>query len=149
MKKIFIIGLVSLCLVTGCNKNENCECEKKEKTEQITECTCNCIPPVPNDSLVGKTFTKTYHIYDIEPSNDYDYVYITIRGFQEEEIETVKVKRELFDSLEEENYEFTFKITNGLITESIKSIFECTEVTNITKTDKTGLEQVNEYLVDL
>jgi len=150
MKKLFTISLVSLLLLTGCNdkceKCEKCECEK----ETIKDCICNCVnEPIINEDLVGKTFTKTYKIYNIADSNDYNYIYITVREFQGEEIETVKVERELFETLEEEYYEFTFKITDGRITENIKNIFEYTELLSATKTDKTGLEQINDYLDDL
>lgn len=151
MKKIFTLSLVSLFLLTGCNF-EKIECtDEKENNEVVHDCVCNCIDisQINDEELVGKTFTKTYKIYNIAPSNDFDYVYITIRGFQEEEIDTVKVKRELFETLEEENYEFTFKITDGRIKENIEDIFNYSELVSVIKTDKTGLEQVNEYLVDL
>lgn len=95
--------------------------------------------------LIGHTFTRTYNINHIAPSNDFDYIYITIREFQNEEIETVKVKRSLFeDALVNDNWEITFKITNNSIEDNLKSIFSNTEVIEAKKTDKTGLEQVSD-----
>ena len=107
--------------------------------------------PTPNNEnkkdLIGHTFTRTYYINHIAPSNDFDYVYITIREFQAEEIETVKVRREMFESANvNENWEVTFKITNNDIEDNLKSIFNNTEVIKAEKTEKTGLEQVSDSI---
>lgn len=39
------------------------------------------------------TFIKTYNILNMIDSNDENYIYLTIRQFQEEEIKTVKVEK--------------------------------------------------------
>ena len=44
------------------------------------------------------------------------------------------------------NYEFTFKYTNKKIEDNIKSIFENAMLEEINKTDKTGLEQVQDEI---
>ena len=90
-------------------------------------------------------FTRTYEVLNIEESNDENYLYLTIRQFQQEEVETVKVLKNLANSIEiNKNYEFTFKKANLNIEDSIKSIFENAELISIKETDKTGLEQIQE-----
>ena len=138
MKKIKYLVFIGLILVTmtGCVSTKE------------TECTCNCeeIKEVdPNRQLEGKEFTRTYMIYNVAESNDYEHLYLTIRQFQAEEIETVQVKRKDFDVVKEDvYYEIKFKITSNDIEDNIKSIFENTEIVKASETSKTGLEQVNE-----
>ena len=94
-------------------------------------------------NLIGKSFIRTYQIHYIAKSNDYDYLYITIRAFQDEEIETVKVKRKMFiDAKEEDIYEITFKITNNNIKDTIKSIWDNTDITDAQKTNKVRMELI-------
>ena len=142
MKRIKIYGLLGIILITmtACDININTDkCEKKE---------CNCetdIKTVRTNNIVGKEFTRTYMIYNVAQSNDYDYLYLTIRAFQDEEIETVKVKRKDFDNYKEDvYYEITFKITSNEIEDNLKSIFKNSEIIKANQTDKTGLEQVFE-----
>ncbi len=91
-----------------------------------------------------KIFVRTYKILDVFESNDYDYLYVTLRQFQAEEVETVKVERKLFDEVEVLNdYEITFKNKN-IKEDSIKEIFLGSEIISVSKTEKIGLEQVNE-----
>ena len=140
MKKVRIILLITgIILLTGCNITINGECNDKDEPKTDI----NVVEPTKN--LVGKKFTRTYNINHIAPSNDYDYIYITIRGFQEEEIETVKVTRSQFESLVVgDNVEITFEIESDEIEDNLKSIFKYSKVTSASKTDKTGLEQINE-----
>ena len=131
---IFIILIVSILTLTGCTKETITKTDEKEKEEK---------------KLVEKEFTRTYNIRHIDGSNNYDYLYITIREFQGEEIETVKVKRDLFnDAKIEDNYEITFKITSNEIEDNFKSIFSNSDIIKAIKTDKTGLEQVHEKFID-
>ena len=75
------------------------------------------------------------------------YMYITIREFQKDEIETVKVDKELFKQVEVgDNYEILFKIKNNRIKDNIKSIFYNSEIVKVEKTDKNGLEQLSEQI---
>lgn len=145
MKKEIIkysIPLLGILLLTGCTININKECEKKE--EKINTNEKESIKKEKKE-LIGKEFKRTYTIHLIAPSNNYDDIYITIRGFQEEEIETVKVKRSQFEEFQiNDNVEITFKIESGKIEDNLKSIFQYSKVISITKTDKTGLEQINE-----
>lgn len=97
--------------------------------------------------LIGKIFTRTYNVNNIAFSYDNRYMYITIREFQKEEIETVKVEKEWFNSVKVgDNYEMIFKIKNNMIKDNIKSIFMNSEILNVKKTDKVGLEQINEKI---
>ena len=75
------------------------------------------------------------------------YMYITIREFQKDEIETVKVDKELFKQVEVgDNYEILFKIKDNRIKDNIKSIFYNSEIVKVEKTDKNGLEQLSEQI---
>lgn len=92
-------------------------------------------------------FTRTYEVLNIEESNDENYLYLTIKQFQQEEVEAVKVLKNLANSVEaNKNYEFTFKKTNLTIEDSIGSIFENAELISIKENDKTGLEQIQEKI---
>ena len=93
------------------------------------------------------TFTKTYNVVNVADSNDENYLYLTIRQFQDEEVKTVKVQRSLANTVEKENnYEFTFQYTNNIAEDNIESIFANTMLIAIKKTDKQGLEQVQDSI---
>ena len=95
--------------------------------------------------LINHTFTRTYNIKNIAYSNSEQYLYITIREFQVEEIETVKIETSQFPNIEVgDNWEIKFKITNNNIEDNIKSIFANTTIVSANKTNKTGLEQVSD-----
>ena len=97
--------------------------------------------------LKGKTFTKTYNINHVALSTDDKYIYITIKEFQKDEIETVKVDKELFKQVEVgDNYEILFKIKDNRIKDNIKSIFYNSEIVKVEKTDRIGLEQLSEQI---
>lgn len=89
-----------------------------------------------------ETLVVTYQILNIAESNDEDYLYLTLRKYQAEEVETVKVKKKLAKDIEtNKNYEFTFQYKVGTVEEHIKSIFGNAELISIVETDKKGLEQ--------
>lgn len=93
-----------------------------------------------------KTFIRTYKILNIAESNDQDYLYLTIRQFQDEEVQTIKVKRNLCPQIQEEkNYEFTIK-PNKKIEDNILSIFNNSTIISIKETDKTGLNQIQDSI---
>lgn len=82
---------------------------------------------------------------NIAESNDEKYLYLTIRQFQFDEVETVKVLRSLADTVEiNKNYEFTFESSNIEIKDNIKSIFNNATLISIKETDKTGLDEIQE-----
>lgn len=89
------------------------------------------------------TFTQTYHVLNVAESNNENYIYLTLRKFQAEEVETVKVYRsiESNDIKKNKNYEFTFRYQIGTVEDNIKSIFEHSQLISVKETDKKGLEQ--------
>ena len=100
-----------------------------------------------NSIAESYTFTKTYNVVNVADSNDENYLYLTIRKFQDEEVKTVKVQRSLANTVEKENnYEFTFQYTNNIPEDNIESIFANTMLIAIKKTDKQGLEQVQDSI---
>ena len=93
----------------------------------------------------SKEFIRTYKVLNIAPSNDENYLYLTIRQFQAEEVETVKISKNIYNNYEVNKcYEFTFKKTNQTLEDNIKSIFTNTKLIKVEKTNKVGLEQKNE-----
>lgn len=100
-----------------------------------------------HEKYSNKIFVKTYNILHIAESNDKNYLYLTIRKFQDEEVETVKVLRDLADNIEVNgNYEFTFQYETDDIEDNIKSIFENSTIISIVKTDKIGLNQIQDSI---
>lgn len=100
-----------------------------------------------NSIAESYTFTKTYNVVNVADSNDENYLYLTIRQFQDEKVKTVKVQRSLANTVEKENnYEFTFQYTNNIAEDNIESIFANTMLIAIKKTDKQGLEQVQDSI---
>ena len=90
------------------------------------------------------SFTKTYQILDVSESKDGESLYLTLKQFQNEEVVTVKISKELAVDIEEESYyEFTFA-SLGRGEENIQSIFKDHRLLKIEKTELTGLEQINE-----
>ena len=88
------------------------------------------------------TWVATYQILNIAESNDEDYLYLTLRKFQAEEVETVRVKKKLAkDVKSDKSYEFTFQYKVGTVEENIKSIFQNAELISIVETDKKGMDQ--------
>ncbi len=107
----------------------------------ISGCTNN---KIETQETEYKEFIRTYKILNIAESNDEKYLYLTIRQFQAEEVQTIKVERKLCPEIEEDNnYEFTIK-PNKTINDNILSIFNNSEIILIEKTDKVGLEQIQE-----
>lgn len=94
----------------------------------------------------AKTFTRTYNVLNVADSDNEAYLYLTIRQFQIEEIETVKVSRNLAPNIEEgHNYEFTFEYIENK-GEDLKSIFNNYKLISIHETNKIGLEQRQDSL---
>lgn len=91
------------------------------------------------------SFTRTYLVLDTSDSNDQNFVYLTLREFQAEEVVTVKVEKDLVpEIIEDTYYEFKFASTGKSDQTDIETIFESNSLLMITATDKNGLEQINE-----
>ena len=101
-----------------------------------------------NNPSVLYEFTQTYNVVNVEESNDYNYLYLTVRQYQFEEIATVRVLRSLASEvLEDENYEFTFQYEYPKVELSegtIEEIFEKCHLISIEYTNKTGVIQTQE-----
>ncbi len=103
-----------------------------------------------NQDSYNVSFIKTYNVLKVTESNDERYVYLTLRRFQDEDVETVKVSKDLASSVEaNKNYEFTFNVDLNLLSDDfeqddIEDIFRETQLVNISYTDKLGLDQIQE-----
>ena len=99
----------------------------------------------PETNIIGKTLVKTYNLRNIEDSNDENFIWLTLRAYQEEEVSTVRVSKKLAENLKiKQNYEFTFQInSNNLNENEIFSVFNDATLQKIEKTDKVGLDQTN------
>ncbi len=96
-------------------------------------------------------FTKTYHVLNILDLDTDEAKYLVLRQFQlPESTAIVKVSTYLLPDIKENDpYEFTFQYTDNLLKDTnTKSIFENTELLEIKKTDKLGLEQINDIIDD-
>ncbi len=98
-------------------------------------------------SKVISCFTRTYQVLNIAESDDQNYLYLTIKRFQIDKVETVKVERNIANMVEvNKYYEFSFENASNEIEDNIKSIFENATLKDIIETDKTGLEQVQDVI---
>lgn len=96
---------------------------------------------------LSNTFIRTYQVLNVTESDDFNHLYITIKQFQADEVETVKVQRDLANSIEaNKNYEFTFEYTNNTFENNIKSIFENTTLVSVKETDKVDLDQIQDSI---
>lgn len=98
-------------------------------------------------SKVVTSFTRTYQVLNIAKSDDQNYLYLTIKRFQIDKVETVKVERNIANMVEvNKYYEFSFENASNEIEDNIKSIFENATLKDIIETDKTGLQQVQDVI---
>lgn len=105
--------------------------EQEKKTEE------------DDSNMEYKYFVRTYHILNISDSNDGEHFYLTVKKYQAEEVETIKVLKKLAINLKKDKpYEFTFQYKDSRIDDTnIKSILESTNIISITETDKLGMDQ--------
>jgi len=88
------------------------------------------------------TIIRTYDIKNITPSNDGNYIYITITEYQSEGAFTIKLPKSISGNLKEnEGYEFTFKADKDY--ELTDQLFQNSEVINIKHTTKKGMERTS------
>lgn len=96
-----------------------------------------------------QSFTRTFEVLNVVDSNDESYLYLTLREYQGEVVETVKVLIELCpDIAEGNNYEFTFESTIPVEDDSINTLFANTNLISIVQTDKTGMDQIQDSFGD-
>jgi len=130
MKKYILLGiaLVVLMSILFVVKKQS-SMEVNNKTTQIV------------------TSVITYQTLNVVESNDEEYLYLTIRKYQAEEVETVKVKKKLAkDVKSDKSYESTFQYKAGAVEENIKSIFQNAELISIIETDKKGMDQRQDFI---
>ena len=96
-----------------------------------------------------QSFTRTFEVLNVVDSNDESYLCLTLREYQGEIVETVKVLIELCpDIAEGNNYEFTFESTIPVEDDSINTLFANTNLISIVQTDKTGMDQIQDSFGD-
>lgn len=165
MKRIKIINFILfLFLVVGCKKSKLAQIEEKniDYIEQITELT-EKLAEVSNDKdellvKLGKyepevfengecTFTKTYRIVDIMDykAEDDSLKFIVIDQFQVQEPFIIKLTKDQVSQLKkDEHYEFTFEGKKKYKNNEKAEIFDKFELIELNKTDKVGLNQLQE-----
>lgn len=150
-KKVIIGFLIVLIIVIGVivayKVIEKSVTDREDFKFTVENISSNSVDTINNGNTEDFTFIKTYNILNVTESNDENYLYLTIKQFQEEEVETVKVEKRLANIVEKgNNYEFTFKYTDKTVKDNIKSIFTNTILISITKTDKQGIEQIQDLI---
>lgn len=148
MKKIIIWIICVLILATIVMYAIDMSRMKNKKSVIFSTWGHSYAPPAEADtSKIPHGFTRTYQVLNIAESDDENYLYLTIKRFQIDEVETVKVERNLASMVEvNKYYEFIFENTNNKLEDNIKSIFENAILKEIAATDKTGLEQVQDVI---
>ena len=90
--------------------------------------------------------TKTYNINNINTNNHENYLYVTFKEYQLEDVYTIKLPKKFSKDLKlGNNYEFTFNTYKKYVSETTNIIFENSELINIEYTDKVGMEQNNTF----
>lgn len=91
------------------------------------------------------SFTKTYLLLDISSSNDSNFVYLTLKEFQDEDVVTKKVNSSVLHNLEEDHYyEFKFGSFGNNVSNNISDVFDNNILLNVKQTNLVGDEQINE-----
>jgi len=120
---ILIIILIIFGMIYIKTKNKN-----KIEEESLTKMN-NC------------TVIKTYNIKNIEPSNDGNYLYVTVTEYQVEGVFTIKLPKSVSKDLKNNSsYVFTFKTTEENLTVTTDVLFNNSEIINIKYTEKKGME---------
>ena len=84
------------------------------------------------------SFTRTYKVVKLQEDDDGNYINVTLKQYQ---AETIQVRINKNDKLKEgRNYEFTF-VTYENFEDTIKNIFDYSEIIDIKETSKLGMDQ--------
>ena len=91
--------------------------------------------------------TKTFEILATYDSSDEASIFVTIRQFQKDDIATIKVTKEMIKEVRRgDNFEFKFEYNPDVVAkESLTRLLNNSKIVSITKTDKKGAEQVNDF----
>ncbi|HBA37915.1 MAG TPA: hypothetical protein DCY94_04265 [Firmicutes bacterium] len=88
-------------------------------------------------------FTRTYIINDVLEDNDEEHINLVLSIFQDETA-SVQIKK-ITDFQSNKAYEFKFR-TNITFEDTIKNVFDNSQIIEVCETDKGGIEQINENL---
>src|SRR5574344_576015 len=92
------------------------------------------------------TFTRNYQLLNATESDDSNYIFVTVKQNNIDDIETVKLSKQLYSSYIEDNYyEFTFEL-NGSSKDNIESIFSNSKVLTIKESTKDINNQVEDSI---
>ena len=84
------------------------------------------------------SFTRTYKVVKLQEDDDYNYLNLTLKQYQ---ADTLLVRINRNDLLKEgKNYEFTF-VTYEKFEDTMKNIFDYSEIVGIKETSKMGMDQ--------
>lgn len=98
------------------------------------------------DKSIKCSLVRTYTVKDIENSNDGESMYITLKQYQIEGVDKLKVSEELGKVMKEgNNYNIYFDIDKKYVKEDNSIIFSKGEVTDIVYTDRSGMDSLNRY----
>ena len=132
-KKVYDYKLEPTITITASEKNIEMIKKNRQKYYQTKQNYTSC------------EFVRTYKILNSVSSSDDLSLYLTLQSFLSDDVQTVKVKKELLNDVTiGASYEFTFKTYQAYIDTSIENLFLENEVVKITKTDKEGMNQIEE-----
>ena len=165
-KKSILLYLLMILLLTGCTNAKLKRAEEKtnDYIEQITKLTEKInILTSENENLKNKLekyepeileegnckFTKTYHVIDImdnyEPEDDNSSKFVILVQYAIQQPFIVNLPNDKVVLLTEgEDYEFSFSGSKKYKKSENQEIFTNFELINVKKSDKVGLDQVQE-----
>ena len=98
---------------------------------------------MPNYSSCN--FVRTYYVEMLREMEDEDTTAVVLSEFQSDKLTTITLSNALAKDLEVgSSYEFTFKTYQAYIDTDIENVFDENEVVSVKKTDKTGVQQIQE-----
>lgn len=104
---------------------------------------------IPMQKKFTCTFIRTYKVEYILPSNSENFLYLTIRAFQDEEVQTIKISKALFPKIEQgKYYEFNFRPFEKIEQDNIMNIYQKSKLISIEETEKIGLDQIQDRICE-
>lgn len=108
-------------------------------------------------SVVGKTFIRTFNVKNVEKTDDEDILQVSISQFQVSKVITVELSRRLCPEIKAgNNYEFEFEIQDDAILgtyedgkqmqDDFAALFTYCRVISVVKTDRIGSDQIQESI---
>ncbi len=104
---------------------------------------------IPTQNEFTCTFIRTYKVEYILPSNSKEFLYLTIRAFQDEEVQSIKISKALCPEIEQgKYYEFKFRPFEKIEKDNILNIYQKSKLISIEETEKIGLEQIQDRICE-